>query len=79
MRIIHMIQSVAALSGEGPNLEALDAAWYREGRAILNYAMGDARGSPWKALWSRTCAGESVPRSSPTHGNGGRPDRAGDA
>ncbi len=43
MRIIHVIQSVAMLGAEGPDLDALDDRWHREARAILDYALSEAR------------------------------------
>lgn len=43
MRIIHVIQSVGTLGAEWPTLEALDDASHREARAILDYALGEAR------------------------------------
>jgi len=42
LRIIHVIQSVATLEAEGPNLEAMDAAWHREAQRILDHASGVA-------------------------------------
>lgn len=43
LRIIHVIQSVATPGAEWPTLEALDDATHREARAILDYALSEAR------------------------------------
>jgi nucleotide-binding universal stress UspA family protein len=43
LRAIHVVQSIATLGAEWPNLEAMDDASHREARAILDYALGEAR------------------------------------